>query len=376
MARLGAPAYAPFRMTYDLIIIGGGAAGLMCAMTAGQRGKRVAVLERNAEALALLDAYLKEMNEAPLTLALTVPARARITIGPPMVPRVQRTAVRPAPLVIVVPAVVRRPQEPVNVQDRPELTQLFPPNSEWIGTVSTRFGITDARAIVTSVRGSSVTMRIDRGGNTYNLVLNASGDQLIVARHEGVFLRGAPQPSRFSNVDIHGTIQSELLTLSGTWTRTPHGEPGTVDPNVQFKLRLTDKGKSPAAAADPIAEIFPPDSTYTGRWLSATGWQNITATVTSVKRGIATVRWENDHGVWDSQMELVGDRIKMRTCTGIGRSKQGGALSLITNIDMTGPSDAAAHAGTVRVSGSWDWYNPNTRSSKRGQVTALELDRN
>ena len=34
---------------YDVIIIGGGAAGLMCALTAGQRGKRVLVLERNAE---------------------------------------------------------------------------------------------------------------------------------------------------------------------------------------------------------------------------------------------------------------------------------------------------------------------------------------
>jgi hypothetical protein len=33
----------------DLIIIGGGAAGLMCAFTAGQRGRRVLVLERNAE---------------------------------------------------------------------------------------------------------------------------------------------------------------------------------------------------------------------------------------------------------------------------------------------------------------------------------------
>ncbi|MDX2238355.1 MAG: NAD(P)/FAD-dependent oxidoreductase [Hyphomonadaceae bacterium] len=33
----------------DVIIIGGGAAGLMCALTAGQRGKRVLVLERNAE---------------------------------------------------------------------------------------------------------------------------------------------------------------------------------------------------------------------------------------------------------------------------------------------------------------------------------------
>lgn len=36
-------------MTYDAIIIGGGAAGLFCAITAGKRGKRVVVLERNAE---------------------------------------------------------------------------------------------------------------------------------------------------------------------------------------------------------------------------------------------------------------------------------------------------------------------------------------
>lgn len=36
-------------MTYDAIIIGGGAAGLMCALVAGQRGRRVLVLERNQE---------------------------------------------------------------------------------------------------------------------------------------------------------------------------------------------------------------------------------------------------------------------------------------------------------------------------------------
>ncbi|MFZ4682503.1 MAG: NAD(P)/FAD-dependent oxidoreductase [Terrimicrobiaceae bacterium] len=32
---------------FDVIIIGGGAAGMMCALTAGQRGRRVALLERN-----------------------------------------------------------------------------------------------------------------------------------------------------------------------------------------------------------------------------------------------------------------------------------------------------------------------------------------
>src|SRR5215472_4437662 len=32
---------------FDVIILGGGAAGLMCAIEAGKRGRRVAVLERN-----------------------------------------------------------------------------------------------------------------------------------------------------------------------------------------------------------------------------------------------------------------------------------------------------------------------------------------
>ena len=34
-------------MRYDVIVIGGGAAGLMCALTAGQRGRRVALIEHN-----------------------------------------------------------------------------------------------------------------------------------------------------------------------------------------------------------------------------------------------------------------------------------------------------------------------------------------
>ena len=34
-------------MTHDVVIIGGGAAGLMCAMEAGRRGRRVAVVEHN-----------------------------------------------------------------------------------------------------------------------------------------------------------------------------------------------------------------------------------------------------------------------------------------------------------------------------------------
>ena len=36
----------PSQHHYDVIILGAGAAGLMCAMEAGRRGRRVAVLER------------------------------------------------------------------------------------------------------------------------------------------------------------------------------------------------------------------------------------------------------------------------------------------------------------------------------------------
>ena len=35
--------------TFDVIVLGGGAAGLMCAATAGQRGRRVALLEHNSQ---------------------------------------------------------------------------------------------------------------------------------------------------------------------------------------------------------------------------------------------------------------------------------------------------------------------------------------
>lgn len=35
--------------TFDIVIVGAGAAGLMCAITAGQRGRRVLLLEHNRE---------------------------------------------------------------------------------------------------------------------------------------------------------------------------------------------------------------------------------------------------------------------------------------------------------------------------------------
>ena len=43
---VGDPGYS--KQSYDVIVIGGGAAGLMCAFTAGRRGRRVALLESNA----------------------------------------------------------------------------------------------------------------------------------------------------------------------------------------------------------------------------------------------------------------------------------------------------------------------------------------
>ncbi|HUA93007.1 MAG TPA: aminoacetone oxidase family FAD-binding enzyme [Terracidiphilus sp.] len=39
----------PLPRQFDVIVLGAGAAGLMCAATAGQRGRRVVVLERNAQ---------------------------------------------------------------------------------------------------------------------------------------------------------------------------------------------------------------------------------------------------------------------------------------------------------------------------------------
>lgn len=48
---LGSPGSTPRPQKmqhYDVIVIGGGAAGLMCAFTAGRRGRRVALLEHNA----------------------------------------------------------------------------------------------------------------------------------------------------------------------------------------------------------------------------------------------------------------------------------------------------------------------------------------
>src|ERR1022692_4378482 len=35
--------------SFDVVIVGAGAAGLMCAMTAGGRGRRVLLLEHNAQ---------------------------------------------------------------------------------------------------------------------------------------------------------------------------------------------------------------------------------------------------------------------------------------------------------------------------------------
>src|SRR5271165_7093765 len=43
----GTPETVLMRRDFDVIVLGGGAAGLMCAMEAGRRGRRVAVIERS-----------------------------------------------------------------------------------------------------------------------------------------------------------------------------------------------------------------------------------------------------------------------------------------------------------------------------------------
>lgn len=48
LSQPGSSPPATARQSYDVIVIGGGAAGLMCAFTAGRRGRRVALLECNA----------------------------------------------------------------------------------------------------------------------------------------------------------------------------------------------------------------------------------------------------------------------------------------------------------------------------------------
>lgn len=281
----------------------------------------------------------------------------------------------------VVPA-VRRPQPPVQ---RPAPANRAPSanvgtplavGETWSGVVKVYVNGTyrdQSEVLMTVVSRNGDQVELDWEMPGYGSKVRIEGT-LADGKLKGTYTRaifGKFSPDIIGNAVIEARLSANGSSLTGGTYDVPGSNPrrtGTWD--------LKRKSK-PAqdAVVDPIAAIFPPDSTYTGRWQSATGWQNITATVTSAKGGIATVRWENDFGTWDSQMELVGGRIKMRTCSGIGRSKQGGALSEITNIDMFGPADAAARGGTVRISGSWDWFNHETRTGKRGQTTSLELDR-
>ena len=69
---------------YDVIVIGGGAAGLMCAFTAGRRGRRVALLECNARVglkiPLVFDAHTLLMSELPY-YSIGLPTRAKATLG-------------------------------------------------------------------------------------------------------------------------------------------------------------------------------------------------------------------------------------------------------------------------------------------------------
>ena len=47
-------------LVYDLVVIGGGAAGLMCASVAGQRGLRVLLIDHSKSQIFKLDFILKQ----------------------------------------------------------------------------------------------------------------------------------------------------------------------------------------------------------------------------------------------------------------------------------------------------------------------------
>ena len=50
--------------TFDVVVLGGGAAGLMCAMRAGQRGRKVLLLDR-AGRITFLD-VASDATECPI----------------------------------------------------------------------------------------------------------------------------------------------------------------------------------------------------------------------------------------------------------------------------------------------------------------------
>jgi serine/threonine protein kinase len=243
-----------------------------------------------------------------------------------------------------------------------------------------------AQATVVENDGRTAKLKWDNKHALWEVTLTLEGDRLKVSSITQTTVGKITKSwGTASNIEM-STNASDLLKdasikMTGTWEwRDVKGNGPAAQTSATFELRSqgakVNRGNAgDQGAALSITDIFPQGSNYTGRWKSATGWQNITATVTSVSNDIATVRWENDFGTWDSQMELVGGRIKMRTCTGIGRSKQGGALSEITNVDMFAAADKAARDGAVRIAGTWDWYNHETRTGKRGVETALELDR-
>lgn len=305
----------------------------------------------------------------------TADASARLDAGLVRLAGEWKFEVDPAsPLRDAAPPVVRRPQPPAR-PNRPEPKEnqqvdRLDVGDALTGTWTDARGDYDATASVTSVDGNRITIRITPSFNSagYSIVVVLNGAQATIVS----FVSHESNPSAFKPQNMHGTFRNGVLDAGGPAEKTDRNGVKSVS-EWRFKLQLPERAK--ARAANQIDDIFPLGSTYTGRWMGAGGWQNIIASVTSVKGGIATVRWENDFGTWDSQMELIGARIKMRTCTGIGRSKQGGARSEITNIDMFGPADAAARGGTIRITGTWDWFNHETRTGKRGVITALELDR-
>ena len=64
--------------SFDVVIVGAGAAGLMCAATAGQRGRRVLLLDHSdklAEKIRLLNNKGEKLRAQRLAKACVTPAK-------------------------------------------------------------------------------------------------------------------------------------------------------------------------------------------------------------------------------------------------------------------------------------------------------------
>ena len=77
---------------FDAVVLGGGAAGLMCALEAGKRGRRVAVLERATFPRDTLSSHVFETDALTFLARLGVIGQLRATGAPLVGPLEERVA--------------------------------------------------------------------------------------------------------------------------------------------------------------------------------------------------------------------------------------------------------------------------------------------